>query len=251
MIFECHRFTNTPDVPTAEFLESRLLTSLGRNANLRDEVANYFEEASKAVDANYIVAEAQFKHIETVVNSIMEACEDAQDYVCAGRVAYYTQFFMLKLPTKDAKSAKRTTDATTIMELLDQQDEAEMDSVPKKIGDVIYECDISRTKAFWVRIFAYFCELKVKDNPKKLEVWRLVVNMYYRNYCVLRSLLMEVHLSILELVCKELKIPSSDVQKLNAKIQELIKLKESGPSEIYAPGMPFIFKPYVNGDPIV
>ena len=174
----------------------------------------------------------------------MTACYLEQDYVTAGVVAYYTQYFVLKV--EDTKQKPPTQSITTIMDLLDQNDEDQADCVPKKIGDILYETEIAKSVHFWVDIFTFFCEERVQDPSEKMEPWRLLVNIFYRNLCVVKSLLPDEHNLVVSEVAKRLKISGQNLTKVSTKLEELHKIQDA--NQIYLPGMPFILKPFFKAD---
>ena len=59
----------------------------------RDSIALFFETLSQKKDANYKVSKIKFENISTLVDFLIQTCENHSDLANAAVLLYYTQYF--------------------------------------------------------------------------------------------------------------------------------------------------------------
>lgn len=59
----------------------------------RDSIAMFFETLSQKKDANYKVSKTKFENIATLVEFLVQTCENQNDLANAAVLLYYTQYF--------------------------------------------------------------------------------------------------------------------------------------------------------------
>ena len=59
----------------------------------RDDIALFFETLSQKKDANYKVSQIKFENLATLIEFLIQTCENQQDLANCAVLLYYTQYF--------------------------------------------------------------------------------------------------------------------------------------------------------------
>lgn len=166
----------------------------------RDEIALFFETLSQKKDANYKVSQTKFENMSALVEFLIQTCENQEDLANAAVLLYYTQYFCYT-----NEEEKRVV----------------------FLAERLQELTLVKNAEFWEKAFAamiYVGQSHPQDQmmlSRKVEKWRIFVNLYFRNYRVLHYLFPET--GVVEELMDKVKERADveDGEELDAKMREI------------------------------